>query len=95
LCYQNKRRREVKLGCKQCDIYLCVDDDCWCYSLVFSCMKGQWWLWSDDSWVYIFLFNQCLTLLKFWVLLQPVLYVLWFPRPIELNKHNETEILLN
>jgi hypothetical protein len=28
LCYQNKRRREVKLGCKQCDIYLCVDDDC-------------------------------------------------------------------
>jgi hypothetical protein len=65
---------------------------CWCYSLVFSCMKGQWWLWSDGSWVYIFLFNQCLTLLKFWVLLQPVLYVLWFPRPIELNKHNETEI---
>jgi hypothetical protein len=28
LCYQNKRRREVKLGCKQCDIHLCVDDDC-------------------------------------------------------------------
>ena len=27
LCYQNKRCREVKLGCKQCDIYLCVDDD--------------------------------------------------------------------
>jgi hypothetical protein len=28
LCYQNKRHREMKLGCKQCDIYLSVDDNC-------------------------------------------------------------------
>ena len=28
LCYQNKRHREMKLGCKQFDIYLCVDDNC-------------------------------------------------------------------
>ena len=28
LCYKNKRRREVLIGCKQCGINLCLEEDC-------------------------------------------------------------------
>jgi len=32
-------------------------------------MKGLSWSWSYGSWIYNYLFNQCLSPLKLWILI--------------------------
>ena len=45
---------------KYIDLYKSLD--CRCY----SCPLGHSWLWSYGSWIYNYLCNQCISLLKLW-----------------------------
>jgi hypothetical protein len=58
-------------------LYLYV---CFCYITVsHSLLKGSSWLWSYSSWIYSYLWNQCLTSLKLPVRIRAQAEVLSIP----------------